>query len=131
MDSLSEPRSSINHQPSTINSPSTVILVTCDGMGSAEAALRHKLIRLYLGILIEDNLSPKAICFYAEGVKLVVEGSPVLDLLKQLESRGVALISCVTCLRHYGLVERVKVGVVGGMHDIVTAQWHANKVITL
>jgi len=100
-------------------------------MGTAEPALRHKLIRVYLGILVEDNLSPKAICFYADGVKLVVEGSPVLDLLKQLESRGIPLLSCVTCLRHYGLAERVRVGVVGGMHDIVTAQWHADKVITL
>lgn len=131
MDSLSEPRPTLNPQSSTLNHPSTVILVTNDGMGSAEAALRHKLIRLYLGILLEDNLAPKAICFYADGVKLVVEGSPVLDLLKQLEARGIALISCVTCLRHYGLVERVKVGVVGGMHDIVTAQWHGSKVITL
>jgi hypothetical protein len=127
----SQPSSTINHQPSTIKHLSTVILVTNDGMGTAEAALRHKLIRIYLGILCEDKLPPKAICFYADGVKLVVEGSPVLDLLKQLESQGVPLISCITCLRYYGLAERVKVGVVGGMHDIVTAQWHAGKVITL
>ena len=64
-------------------------------------------------------------------MKLVVEGSPVIDLLKQLESKGVLLISCLTCLNYYNLAEKVAVGVIGGMPDIVAAQWRASKVITL
>ena len=109
----------------------TIILVTDDGMGKAEPELRHKLIRIYLTMLLDSGLLPGAICFYADGVKLVVEGSPVLGLLKQLEDKGVLLISCVTCINHYNLAEKVAVGVMGGMHDIVAAQWQAGKVITL
>jgi hypothetical protein len=111
--------------------PSTVLLFTNDGMGAADTPLRHKLLRLDLSILCADGLLPRAICCYADGVKLVVEGSPALDLFRQLEAKGVAVIACQTCLDFYGLTGRVAVGIVGGMHDIVTLQWHATKVITL
>jgi hypothetical protein len=112
-------------------SSSTVVLVNNEGMGSAEEPLRYKLIGLYLKMLIENELYPGAICFYASGVKLVVEGSPVLDQLKMLESKGVHLIICLTCLQYYDLKEKVAVGIQGGMNDILIAQWMASKVITL
>jgi len=113
------------------NSASTVILVNNDGMGAAEEALRHKLLRVYLTMLQENRLYPGAICFYAGGVKMAVEGSPVLDLLQALEAKGVRLILCSTCLQYYGLTEKAAVGIVGGMSDILLAQWMADKVITL
>ncbi len=113
------------------NSPATVIVVNNDGIGTVEEPLRHKLIELYLKMMIENELYPGAICFYASGVKLVVDGSPVLDLLKTLESKGVHLISCLTCLQYLNLKERVAVGIQGGMSDILLAQWMAGKVITL
>jgi len=113
------------------NSASTVILINNDGMGAAEEALRYKLLGLYLTMLQENGLYPGAICFYAGGVKMVVEGSPVLDLLRSLEEKGIRLIICATCLQYYGLTEKVKVGIVGGMSDIILAQWMASKVITL
>jgi hypothetical protein len=113
------------------SSASTVILVNRDGMGDAEEALSHKLLRVYLTMLQENGLYPGAICFYAGGVKMVVEGSPVLDLLKAFEAKGVRLILCSTCLQYFGLTEKVAVGIVGGMSDILLAQWMASKVITL
>ena len=113
------------------NSASTVILLNNDGMGSAEEALRHKLLRVYLTMLQENGLYPGAICLYAGGVKLVVEGSPVLDLLRAIEAKGVRLIICSTCLQYFGLTDKVAVGIIGGMNDIVLAQWMASKVITL
>jgi intracellular sulfur oxidation DsrE/DsrF family protein len=71
------------------------------------------------------------IAFYTEGVRLVVEGSPVLDQLKDLESKGVRLVICSTCLNYFGLTEKVKVGIVGSMADILEGQLRAEKVITL
>ena len=109
----------------------TVILITREGMGSADLALQHKLIDTYLKLLIENSILPAAICFYTEGVKLVVEGSPMLERLAQIEQKGVHLIICSTCLNYFGLVEKVRVGIVGGMADILEAQAKAGKVITL
>jgi len=34
-------------------------------------------------------------------------------------------------LNYYHLAEKVQVGIVGGMADILEAQWQADKVITL
>jgi sulfur relay (sulfurtransferase) complex TusBCD TusD component (DsrE family) len=110
---------------------SIVILVNDDGMGKAGQELQHKLMGIYLGLIDQNSLLPSAICFYADGVKLVVEGSPVLDRLQTLESNGVRLVVCRTCLEYYGLLEKVRVGIVGGMTDILEAQWKARKVITL
>ncbi|UCF59660.1 MAG: DsrE family protein [Anaerolineaceae bacterium] len=110
---------------------STVILLNNDGMGNAEPELQHKLITAYLTLLNEYDVLPSVICFFTQGVRLVVEGSPVLDLLSSLEKKGVWLIVCHTCLNHYGLQDKLKVGFVGGMGDILEAQWRAEKVITL
>lgn len=110
---------------------STVILVTNDGMGKADTELQHKLISTYLRLLDENDYLPAVICFYTEGVKLVVEGSPVLELLESLEAKGVRLIICGTCLTHFDLRDEVQVGIVGGMTDIIEAQWRAEKVITI
>jgi sulfur relay (sulfurtransferase) complex TusBCD TusD component (DsrE family) len=110
---------------------SLVILITREGMGHADKALQHQLIGKYLSLLDEHNQLPAAICFYTDGVKLAVQGSPVVSQLKSLEAKGVRLILCSTCLNHFGLADQVRVGIVGGMTDIIEAQWRADKVITL
>ena len=110
---------------------SMLIQVMHDGMGAADVELQHLLLRKYLLLLQENNTLPGAICFYTSGVKMVVEGSPVLDVLQSLEARGVRLIVCKTCLEYFGLLEKVRVGIVGGMGDIIAAQSLADKVISL
>jgi len=109
----------------------TVILVNNNGMGKADEALQLTLFGKYIELLMQNSELPAAICFYTEGVKLVCEGSPVLDGLRALESKGVRLIVCSTCLNYFKLNENVKVGIVGGMGDILEAQTKAEKVITL
>jgi hypothetical protein len=109
----------------------TVILVTRNGMGDAEPALQQKLAVTYFQLLDENGILPAAICFYTNAVFLVVEGSPVLDSLKSLEAKGVRLILCSTCLNYFGLTEKVRVGIVGGMTDIIEAQRRASKIIAI
>ena len=109
----------------------TVILINRNGMGEADPVLQQRLVSTYLKLLDEHDLLPGAICFYAEGVHLTVEGSPVLELLQSLERKGVHLILCSTCLNYYQLLDKVKVGIVGGMGDILEAQQKAAKVVTL
>jgi len=109
----------------------TVIQITNNGMGKADEALQHKLVGKYLELIQLNESLPNAICFYTDGVKLVVEGSPVLKQLGELESKGVRLIVCSTCLEHFNLSDKVQLGIMGGMTDIIEAQIKAEKVITL
>ncbi len=109
----------------------TVILITRNGMGSAEAELQLRLVQTYLKLLDENNILPAAICFYTDGVKLVVSGSPVIATLKSLEEKGVRLVLCSTCLNFFNLQDHVQVGIIGGMTDIIELQFKAAKVISL
>jgi intracellular sulfur oxidation DsrE/DsrF family protein len=109
----------------------SVLLINRNGMGEADPELQIKLISTYFKLINEADTLPAVICFYAEGVHLVVEGSPVLDSLRAMEEKGVRLIICNTCLNFYNLTEKVAVGITGGMTDIIEAQRRAAKVITL
>jgi intracellular sulfur oxidation DsrE/DsrF family protein len=111
--------------------PDSVLLINRNGMGEADPELQTKLISTYFRLINEADTLPAVICFYAEGVHLVVEGSPVLDSLHAMEEKGVRLIICNTCLNFYNLTDKVAVGITGGMTDIIEAQRRAAKVITL
>jgi len=109
----------------------TVILATNNGMGNADEKLQQLLFGKYIELLLQNGNLPAAFCFYTNGVKLVCEGSPVLEHLRNIESKGVRLIVCSTCLNYFELAGKVQVGIVGGMGDILEAQMKADKVITL
>ena len=109
----------------------TVLLFTRNGLGEAPADLQGKLAVKFLSLINESGLLPAKILFYTDGVKLACTGSPVMGQLKQLESKGVELVICKTCLDYFGLENQVEAGVVGGMPDIIEAMTKAGRVISL
>ncbi len=109
----------------------TVILFTRFGLGHGPEELQLTLVNKFLGLLDESNQLPAQILFYTDGVKLACQGSPVLDVLKDLESRGVEMVLCKTCLDYFGITGQVATGVIGGMGDIIEALQKANKVISV
>jgi intracellular sulfur oxidation DsrE/DsrF family protein len=113
-------------------SKKTVFVFTSYGMGQTEnAELKVNLTGKFLTLIADADPLPSQVCFYTEGVKLCVNGSPVLDQLRALAAKGVELVLCSTCLETFGLRDQVAVGVVGGMGDIITAMTNADSVITL
>ena len=109
----------------------TVLLITSNGLGNADFQLQQILIGKYLELLSQSAEMPAAICFYTEGVRLVCEGSSVLDQLRSIEAKGTQLVVCNTCLNYFNLANDVRVGIIGGMGEILEAQTKAEKVITL
>ena len=110
---------------------STLILIAGRGMGQGPAELTEQLADKWLQLVLEDGRLPGAIALYSEGTHLATRSSPVLGSLQTLEERGVHIILCKTCIDYYGLADEIAVGVVGGMGDIIAAQWAAKKVIKL
>ena len=108
----------------------TVLLFTRNGLGAAPLELQQKLAAKFLQLNREANILPAKILFYTDGVKLACEGSPIISELKALKDRGVELILCSTCLDYFGLRDKVQVGIVGGMPDIIEALNAAQKVIS-
>ena len=110
------------------------ILVTKPGLGTTpaeESTFGIELMEKFLHTLEGLPDKPKAICFYTEGVKLTAQGSAVELGLKLLDSEGVRLVACQTCLDHYGVEDRIAAVEVVGMNDIVAILAEASKVITI
>ena len=113
-------------------SKAIVIIFKSNGMGeTGEQPLKDKLTKTFLTLTRQNPDLPRALCFYTEGVRLACEGSPVLEELHALEAAGVHLILCQTCLDYFSLKDKVKVGIVGGMADIMAAMWQADTVVTV
>ena len=67
--------------------------------------------------------------FYNGGASVTCEGSASLEDLQKLSELGVEILTCGTCLNHYGLAEKLRVGEVTNMYVIVEKQMQATKVI--
>ncbi len=61
-------------------SDNTIVIINNNGMGQAETSLTHKLAKSFLNMLDLGEKLPSAICFYAEGVRLTVDGSSGLGV---------------------------------------------------
>jgi len=112
----------------------TVVLVRQAGLGQLQpndAPFGVEMFGRFLHALEANPVKPSALCFYTEGVKLVCEGSPVVSSLQLLQGMGVRLVVCGTCLEYFNLREKVAVGEVGGMNDIVGLLLGAEHVVTV
>ncbi len=108
-----------------------LIQFTQNGMGRGSEELGVVLATNYLNLLSQEDDLPRFIAFYNGGVKLVCSKSPVIDILKALEAKGVNLVACKTCLNHFGILDKMQVGIAGTMMDIIDLQKKADKVISL
>jgi len=114
-----------------ITASQTIVMIGSDCLGTGDRALGEKLMRSFLKTMCDNDPKPEKILFLNSGVTLTAEGSNVLDSLEVLEKEGVQILSCGTCLEHYRLVEKLKVGLVTNMYDIVNSLLGADKVIKI
>jgi selenium metabolism protein YedF len=109
-----------------------VLVIPSEFMGRGEhAELGNVLMRSFLHTLGEIDPLPATIILLNSGVKLVVEGSPVVEDLQALCARGVEVLACGTCLGYYDLKDKVAVGQVSNMYTIAETMFHAGKVVHL
>ena len=108
-----------------------VLVVSDNKMGRGDEELGEILVRAFFHTLAEVEPNPDTILLFNAGVRLAVEGSPVLDDLRALATSGIRIMSCGTCLKHFDLINRVGVGVVSNMYDIAECMLAAGKIVTL
>jgi len=108
-----------------------VVFITTDKLGEGDERLGAILMKAFLNTLHDSEPKPRAILFINNGVRLTIEDSEVLDSLEALTGDGVQIMSCGTCLTYYDIVDKLKVGIVGNMYDIVNALLEAGKIIKI
>jgi len=126
------PREETVPQSSAAAAGPLVLVVPSELMGRGEhEELGQVLIRGFFHTLGEVEPLPDTIIFFNSGVKLVVEGSPVVEDLQGLVERGVEILACGTCLGYYELKDKVAVGEVSNMYTIAETLLRAGKIVSL
>ena len=108
------------------------VFVGKDVVGAGERELGYNLMKMAMYTLAQGDSVPAHVLFMNDGVKLPAgEEQQVIDSLMTLREKGSIILVCGTCLNYYGLADRLKVGTVSNMYDIMSAMQRADKVITL
>ena len=107
----------------------TLVMIIAPVFGSGDDALGAKLMKNFLATLPEMGPALWRIVLLNGGVTLAAEGSPALDQLRALEQAGVSILVCGTCLEHFGLMDKKRVGETTNMLDVVTSMQTAYKIV--
>jgi selenium metabolism protein YedF len=110
-------------------SGNTVAFLASDQMGSGDPELGYILMKNLIFTMAEGAEPPDAILFVNSGVRLAAEGSEVLDALDKLACQGVDIASCGLCLDFYNFKEKLKVGRVTNMVEILETLQNAGRII--
>lgn len=108
---------------------SKLVAISAETMGEGDPVLGKLLMKGFIFALTQQDVLPQTILFYNGGAHLTCAGSPALEDLRSLEAQGVEILTCGTCLNHYGLAEQLKVGGVTNMYVICEKMLQASSVI--
>ena len=108
------------------------VFVGKDYVGDGDETLGKSLMKMALYTLSESGNPPAHLLFMNSGVKLVAGGEQaIIDSVSSLIAQGTEVLVCGTCLDFYGLKERLAVGEVSNMYDILGRMQESSKTITL
>jgi len=124
------PDISVSCDASAAASGPFVIVCAEDKMGRGNDELGSVLIRAFMHTIAGQAEKPDVMIFYNTGVKLTLQGSETLEDLKELAAAGVEILVCGTCLNYFEVKEKLGVGVVSNMYDIVGTMSRAGRLLT-
>lgn len=107
------------------------IMITTDTMGKGSEELGSNLMKSYIYSLTEAEVKPATIMFLNNGVYLTTKGSPVIEMLKQLEADGTEILSCGACLDFYKINDVLEVGSITNMYSNVETMHDADNTIVI
>ncbi len=107
------------------------IFVGKEIIGAGNEELGKSLMKMFFYTIAEDRNLPKSILFMNDGVKIPTLNEQAIEHLKELEAKGVEILTCGACLNFYKLENELKAGKVSNMYDITKAMKESSKVITL
>ena len=106
-----------------------LVVLSANTMGTGDPKLGTNLMKAFVFALTKQDQLPDTILCYNTGAYLTCEGADTLEDLKLLESEGVTVLTCGTCLDFYGLKEKLAVGGATNMYDIVERMENAAQII--
>jgi selenium metabolism protein YedF len=87
-----------------------VIIIQSETLGRGDDTLGALLMANFLRLSGDSDKKPEKLILWNTGVRLVCEGSQVLEHMKKLETVGVEILACTTCLEYFDLKDKQLVG---------------------
>ncbi len=106
-----------------------VVVISSSQMGDGDDQLGTNLMKAFIYALGQQDELPNTILFYNGGAYVTCEGSLSLEVLKSMEAQGVEILTCGTCLNFYGSADKLTVGGITNMYDIVEKMESADLII--
>ena len=106
-----------------------LVVLSANTMGTGDPKLGTALMKAFVFALTKQDQLPETILCYNTGAYLTCEGSELLEDLKLLESEGVTIFTCGTCLDFYGIRDKLAVGSVTNMYEIVERMETAGHIV--
>ena len=106
-----------------------VVAITSECMGTGDDVLGKKLMGSFVYSLTQLDELPATVLLYNGGAHLSCEGSAALEDLRGLAASGVEVLTCGTCLDHYGIADTLAVGEVTNMYVIAQRLCGASHVV--
>ncbi len=106
-----------------------VVVLASEEMGQGDEVLGRLLMKGFVYALTQQDRLPETVLLFNGGAKLSCEGSDSLEDLRELEAQGVEILTCGTCLNHYGIAKKLSVGNVTNMYEIVEKMTGAKKIV--
>lgn len=110
-------------------SANVVVLISSDKMGEGDPDLGSILMKGFFAALAESEPLPSEIIFYNSGVLLLPREAGISEPLEKLQSSGVNITVCGTCVDFYGIKETLTLGTISNMFSILTSLNAASKII--
>lgn len=108
-----------------------MVLVTSAHMGHGDDGLGDMLMFNFLKTLKEMGPDLWRVTFVNNGVSFTAEGSEAVPILQELAGNGVQITACGACLAYFHLLDKILVGEVTNMLEIVTGMRDADSVVTI
>lgn len=106
-----------------------VVVLSANVMGTGDEKLGKALMKAFVFAVTKQDALPETIVCYNTGAYLTCEDADTLEDLKSLEAEGVNILTCGTCLDFYGIKEKLAVGSVTNMYEIVETMEKAKVVV--
>lgn len=106
-----------------------LVVLSSNVMGTGDEKLGSALMKAFVFALTRQDQLPDTILCYNSGAYLTCNDADTLEDLKLLESEGITILTCGTCLDFYGLKDKLAVGGVTNMYDIVERMENAAQII--
>lgn len=106
-----------------------VVVLSANVMGTGDEKLGTNLMKAFVFAVTKQDQLPETIVCYNTGAYLTCEGADTLEDLKALEAEGVNILTCGTCLDFYGIKDKLAVGTVTNMYEIVEVMEKAKHIV--